>query len=307
MGRFDSARRAALMRDLVDRLSGRSSDLLSFHEVQQRLHLRSLVDRGIREIPLDQIVGSLGRPREFNRAFLPRREASRERWKDVEKLTEGQAGFPPIEVYKVADTYFVIDGHHRVSVVRSLGAPTIEAHVKEFETPVHLGPGASAEEVVLKGGLVEFLEAAGLEPSEDDEFLATVCNGYERLLDHISVHRWFLGLERDDEIGWSEAVASWHERVYAPVIERIRESGVLEEFPDRTPTDLYLFTMDHLHRLRERYAGEREVQAREAVEELGAQGGRRGLLERTLGLDRPADEGAEPEGGRESGGEGGTA
>lgn len=286
MAGFDAARRAAVMSDLVDWLSGRPTDLLDFEEVRQRLHLRSLVDRGIQEIALDKIVGSMGRPREFNRAFLPRREASRERWREVKALAEGQRGFPPIEVYQVADTYFVIDGHHRVSVARSLDAPTIEARVKEFVTPVHLGPEASAEEVVLKEGLAEFLEASGLVPDREDEFLVTVCNGYERLLQHISVHRWYLGLELSSEASWPDAVDSWYRRVYRPVIERIEESGILEEFPRRTPADLYLFTMDHLQRLRERYGAERAVEPEEALEELGAERSRRSRLKRKLGLRR---------------------
>jgi len=82
------------------------------------------------------------REREFNRAFLPREEKLRERWEDLEELALGARGFPPVELYRVGDVDFVVDGHHRV---------------KEFVTDVPLDPGASIEDVILKEGLARFL------------------------------------------------------------------------------------------------------------------------------------------------------
>lgn len=268
--RFAAARRAALVGDLLRYLQGRPVDLLAFDEVRDRLRLRNLVDRGLVDVPLDRIVGSVGRPHEFNRAFLPRKSALRQRWEEVEELVEGSVGFPPVQLYQVGDVFFVVDGHHRVSVERSIGAPTIEAQVKEFLSPVSLGPDASLEEVILKSGLVGFLETTGLAPEDPEELVVTVADGYERLLDHISVHRYFLGIELEREIPWEEAVASWYRVVYRPVLELIRESSVLDDFPGRTAADLYLFTMDHLHHLRERY-GEEAVGPRDAVEDLARQ------------------------------------
>ncbi len=255
MAHFDDARRAALMGDLLAHLTGRPTDLLPFDRVRENLRLENLVDRGVQEVALDRIVGTVGRERDFNRAFLPRDESLRARWQAVEGLAEGLEGFPSVELYRVGDAYFVVDGHHRVSVARTLGAPSIEAHVKEFETPVPLGPGASVEEVVLKSGLAAFLRTTRLVPSEPDEFRTTAPGGYERLLEHIGVHRYFRGIEDGREIPWDEAVRSWRDGVYRPMIRTIRASGVLGEFEGLTETDLYLFTMDHLHHLRERYGG----------------------------------------------------
>ncbi|MGZ6029543.1 MAG: hypothetical protein ACXWK5_09000 [Myxococcaceae bacterium] len=254
MTRFDSARRAALMQDLLGVLRGRPVDLLPFDRVRAGLRLKHVVDRGIQEVALESIVGTLGREKGFNRAFLPRDEALRDRWEEVEGLAEGAAGFPAVELYRVGDAYFVVDGHHRVSVERSMGAPAIEAHVREFLTPVPISPDASTEDVLVQSALVDFLEATGLEPEAPDEFRATEAHGYERLLEHITVHRYYRGIETGREASWAEAVASWRDNVYRPMMEAIRRSGIMEEFPGRTETDLYLFTMDHLHHLRERYA-----------------------------------------------------
>lgn len=241
------------MQDLLSHLLKRPADLLPFDEVRERLQLRHVVDRGVQEVPLERIAGTVQREREFNRAFLPREETLRERWEDLEELAEGTRGFPPVELYRVGDIDFVVDGHHRVSVARAKGAPTIEAHVKEFLTDVPLSAGASIEDVLLKEGLAGFLEAAGLVPSSPDEFRVMAPNGYERLLDHISVHRYYRGIELRRPVSWEEAARSWYETVYRPMIETIRQSRILSHFPGHTDTDLYLFTMDHLHQLRQRY------------------------------------------------------
>jgi len=250
---FDNARRIALMQDLLSHLLKRPADLLPFDQVRERLHLLRVIDRGIQEVPLERIVGTMQREREFNRAFLPREEKLRERWEDLEELALGSRGFPPVELYRVGDVDFVVDGHHRVSVARSQGARTIEARVKEFVTDVPLDPGASLEDVILKEGLARFLEATGLAPSTPDEFRVTEPNGYERLLDHVSVHRYYRGIELARPVPWEEAVRSWYETVYRPMVETIRRSQILKQFPAHTETDLYLFTMDHLHHLRQRY------------------------------------------------------
>ena len=140
MSEFDASRRRALVSDLLARLAGQPVDLLPFEEVRERLRLRHLVDRGRREVPLDRIVGSVGRAHEFNRFLLPRQEASRDRWQRIEQLAEGPVGFAPIDLYQVGGSFFVVDGHHRVSVARALGAPAIEGWVQEFLTPLTLAP-----------------------------------------------------------------------------------------------------------------------------------------------------------------------
>jgi hypothetical protein len=251
MSEFDRARLSAFIEDALNILQGRPSDLLPFDEVRERLKLKQIVDRGVQEVPLDRIVGSVGREREFTRAFLPREESLRKRWGELKDLAEGLTGFPPIELYYVNNIYFVVDGHHRVSVARSFGAPTIEGRVKEFVSPVELKPDSSIEEIILKSGLAAFLETTGLEQEYPGQYETTIPNGYERLLDHISVHRYYKGLETQSNVSWNDALISWRNTVYKPMIEAIQRNGILQQFPDKTETDLYLYVMDHLHHLRQ--------------------------------------------------------
>jgi hypothetical protein len=263
---FDEARRRALISDLLRFLRGQPRDLLRFDQVREKLRLRSVAERGIQEVPLGRIIGSLGREREFNRVFLPRDEALRNRWEEVHDIAHGPEGFQSVELYQVGAAFFVIDGHHRVSVARALGAPAIEAHVREFLSDVPIQPDDSIEELVLRRGRADFLEATAIESGPDD-FRVTEPDGYERLLDHISKHRYYLGLDQKRDIAWQDAVLSWRMHVYNPMIDIIRRSGVLEQFAGRTETDLYLFAMDHLHYLREQYG---DAPADHAVMEMSS-------------------------------------
>jgi hypothetical protein len=263
---FDEAKRAAFLKDLMSFFQRKPVDLLPFEEVKERLHLKQLVDRGVQEVPLSQIVGSLGRQNEFNRLFMPREESLRKRWEEVRQLAEGPQGFPPVELYFVPDVYFVVDGHHRISVARSVGAETIEAVVKEFRSVVRLTPETSIEEIINKTALADFLETAGLVQKSSTDYVVTVPNGYEKLLNHISVHRYYRGIELDRPVSWEEAVQSWRRSVYVPMIRIIRKHKILEDFPGSTETDLYLAIMDHLHYLKERAAPGKVGRARAAKE-----------------------------------------
>src|SRR5262249_6754493 len=93
---------------------------------------------------------------------------------------------------------------------------------------------------------LEFLTRTRLlELRPDAEVQLTLCGQYEKLLEHIEVHRWYLGMEQDQSVAWLDAVASWYDNVYSPIVESVRESNVLADFPGRTEADLYLWIIEH--------------------------------------------------------------
>src|SRR5436190_1550722 len=149
---FRRARQQAGLRDVLARLTGRSTELLSYDEVVRRLKATGSAETGLKEIPVDAIAGSVGRPNDFTRDFLPRNDSDENRWARVRLATTDPdvGGLPPIRVYQIGDAYFVIDGHHRVSVARRLGAKEIQAYVTQVSTRVPLSASASAEEIILK-------------------------------------------------------------------------------------------------------------------------------------------------------------
>lgn len=250
---FRRARQKAALEEVMARLTGHSSELMSFDEVRDRLRATSTVPRGLQEIPVDAIVGSVGRYADFTRSFLPRGTADEERWARVRAVAEGLEGLPPIEVYQVGDAYFVKDGHHRVSVARELGSTLIEAYVSELDVRVPFGPDTSPEELIIKTEYAEFLAKTHLDQLRPGADLSVSEPGrYPELEEHIQVHRYFMGIENQREIPYEEAVTHWYDVVYRPVVEVIQQQGILRDFPDRTEADLYLWIMEHRTDLGER-------------------------------------------------------
>jgi hypothetical protein len=84
---------------------------------------------GLQTVSICQIRGSEGRTADFDAEFRPLRKHNRERWQSVAVAHQAGAYLPPVELIQIGDTYFVRDGHHRVSVARAFGQEYIEAKV----------------------------------------------------------------------------------------------------------------------------------------------------------------------------------
>ena len=134
VSKFRSLRTKAFLQEMVSLLRGQSAELLSFGDVRARLRLREESYKGLQDIPVDKIIGSVGRHKEFTQTFLPKSNETQERWSRVYAKVNSLEGVPPIDVFQVDDVYFVRDGNHRVSVARELDAKTIQAHVTQLPT-----------------------------------------------------------------------------------------------------------------------------------------------------------------------------
>jgi nucleotide-binding universal stress UspA family protein len=267
---FRKARRQASMERILARLTGRSADLLPYEVVRTKLRAKAGRRRGPQDIPLDAIVGSVGRYSDFTRRFLPRQDSDQERWARVSAAVSALEGLPPIEVYRIGDAYFVRDGNHRVSVARQLDASHIQAYVTEVATSVPFSPDVQPDDLIIKAEYAGFLERTKLDiirPTAD--MSVTVPGRYGTLLEHIDVHRYFMGLNEKRDFSYGEAVASWYDEVYLPVVHMVRERAILREFPDRTETDIYLWASEHRAEL-EKSTGW-EIDAQPAVEDLAIQ------------------------------------
>src|SRR3712207_3956323 len=135
---FERVRRRALLRRVRAwlRKDVCSEFLPSFEEARRMLGGFVQVPRGIRTVPVAKIVGSVGRTRDFDEAFLPTRASARARWKRVDRAFYGSRELPPVRLFKVGAEYFVEDGNHRVSVARYQGVEWIDAEVVELLTGI---------------------------------------------------------------------------------------------------------------------------------------------------------------------------
>lgn len=250
---FQNARRRAFWQEMSSLLTGKSTELLSFDDIKTRLRLREESYKGLQNVPLERIVGSVGRYRDFTSSFLPKKTTSPDRWSRVYAQVSSMEGVPPIELYKVDDIYFVRDGNHRVSVARQIGAKTIEAHVTELPTSVDLEPGMSQEELDAAAAYAAFLEESGLRRTRahHQSLLLSEPSRYTEMLGHIYLHQKFMEKARSMAIAVEDAAADWYDNVFRPAITLIRKYDMLEHYPKRTEADLYLWMIEHLREVRE--------------------------------------------------------
>ena len=249
---FQQARFKAFFNRIWASLSGQRANLLSYDEIKEKLHIGGPIYRGVQTVRVEQIAGSLNRYHEFDRVFLPAHDKLASRWQSVNRAFYQDISLPPVVLYKVGQVYFVVDGHHRVSVARKQGQIFIEAEVRECSTRVNITPDLKPEDLEIIEDKVHFLERTALDTLKPDAYIKlTIPDGFDRMLEHIAVHGYFMGLDLKRDITDEEAVIDWYDNVYTPVIQVIRETGILREFPEKTEGDLYLWVLDHQHYLAE--------------------------------------------------------
>ena len=243
---FHGARRKASLEAILSRFTGKSYTMLPYDKVRTSLGGIELPYRELKDIPLDAIVGTVSRYNDFSRTLLPLQAIDGSRWARVRLANNEMEGLPPIEVYQIGDAYFILDGHHRASVARESGNQYIQAYVRPVRTRVPLSPTDDIEDIILKSEYTAFLNQTRLDELRPDADLRITEPGeYETLLEHISVHRYYLGINEKREISYKEAVTHWYDTLYMPVARIIHQRNILKDFPKRTEADLYTWVMEH--------------------------------------------------------------
>jgi hypothetical protein len=245
---YERARRRQAYRRLARliRRSPQPPDLLPLDEVSRRLRAFEQSYLGIMPIEVSRIVGTVDRGGEFDRDFLPRRRRVEDRWRRVEEaFPEGD--FPPIQVYRLGEAYFVIDGHHRVAIARQRRMSHIDAEVTELRSRWRLPADADLGRIIHAEQERIFMEESGLErarPEARIEF--TRAQGYIQLLENVKVHGYHLMQDRGEVLPPEDIAADWYDRVYRPTVEAIRRENLLELYPTATEGDLFLWVYQRL-------------------------------------------------------------
>jgi hypothetical protein len=249
---FSRARRRAFLRRIGAylRRDPGSNQLLSFEEVKDALGAVSQVYLGMREVPVEKIVGSVGRHRDFDRAFLPSKPDLGTRWRRIDEIMHSAEELPPVSLYKIGDAYFVQDGNHRVSVARQQGVEMIDAEVIELRTRVPVDSELTARDLLHKvehRHLLERLPIDRVLPEIKVEFSDVA--DYRRLATYIEAHGFRVSQLWKRYVSPEEVLRDWYEYSYRPIAEMIREERILDAFPGRTELDLYLWIVYHRERL----------------------------------------------------------
>lgn len=248
---YERARRKAWLNEVTALLTRRKNELLSFDEVSKLVGTSNQTYRGMQTVPIEKVVGSVDRYEDFDREFLPSQTNTRSRWTSIDRAYYQDVTLPPVTLYKVGDVYFVKDGNHRVSVAHQKGVRFIDAEVIEVRSRVPLTKDTDPRELLLLAEYGRFLEQTNLDVLRPDQHISfTALGRYDVLLEHIRVHRYFFGLDHPGHVlTWEQAVQSWYDTLYMPVVRTVRENDILADFPHRTEADLYLWVMDHRYSL----------------------------------------------------------
>ncbi|MFO7695856.1 MAG: universal stress protein [Anaerolineae bacterium] len=242
---FTEILQRARWRRFLNRLLGREKALLPYEEVKQRIGLREQSYRGLQPVPLDRIVGSLGRSGDFDRIFRPIQRNLESKWVSVNSASSAGVRLPPISLYRVGDAYFVVDGHNRVSVARQQGQAFIDAEVIEVSSRVPVTADLTLDDLDSLAAYRAFLDETRLDILRPEQSVRLSMPGdYTRLREHIRTHKYFVETETSRELTPDEAVAHWYDYVYVPVIQEIRHSEMLRDFAGLTEADLYLSVIE---------------------------------------------------------------
>ena len=225
-------------------------DLLPLDEARRRLRVVGQSYLGVREIPVERIIGSLDRTADFDRSFRPRRGFSRGRLASLRgAFPDGQ--MPPIEVQELGGAYFVADGHHRVALAREREAAFIDAEVTRLQTNYEVGPDVDVCQLVHTEQQRMFLEESGLGRARPDALIEfSRPGGYPELLEIVKAHGYDLARRRDALPTREQVAADWHDTVYRPGVAALQREALPQMYAYKTDTDLFLWIYQRRRALR---------------------------------------------------------
>ena len=259
---FLRVRRRRAMSRIAHRLRGEPGDvnvILPFEEVVAALGRTSERQLGLQVVPLDAVVGTVDRTRDFDRQFRPTTGRVRARWERIAAATRGGESLPPIDVYRIGDLHFVRDGHHRVSVARALGRRDIDAYVTEVTTRVPVDGDLRVSDLLLKDHERLFGERVPLPGAARERLRVSDPWDYSVLAEGVEAWGFRVMQDRGAFMDREQVAAEWYEREYVPVVAMLRDCGLIGP---GTETDSYLRLSAERYRLMRTHQWTDEVLAR---------------------------------------------
>ncbi len=207
----------------------------TFDQIREAEKAYEAVKRGVATVPLDKIVGSVGRYSDFDKQFRLQGAGNEDRLQSVTQALQEGRPIPPVSLYQIKDKYYIVDGHHRVTAARNLKQSHIQATILE------LLPSEDTVDNRLYLEKIDFRDKMGLTRALE----LTEPGQSEYLLQQVTTHQQYLAEEQQQEVSLQEAGADWYRTIYLPLKTLIKNSGLLRSFPDRTVDDLYLYISTH--------------------------------------------------------------
>ena len=260
---FLRARRRQVLARLARRLRREPDDvnlILPFDEVIAALGRVGERPLGLQVIRLDTIVGTVDSRRDFDRHFRPTSSRVRERWERLALAQRRGEAIPPIEVYRVGDLHFVIDGHHRVSIALATGSKTIDAYVTEILTALPARGITRRGELLLKSYELMFRSRVPLPASAYTQLMVSDPWSYAELGE--AVEAWGFRLIQAEGVfrDRAEIARRWFRDEYTPVVRMLHDANLVGSCTD---AEAYLVIAGERYRLMRTHEWNDEV-----IEEL---------------------------------------
>ena len=238
---FSRARRARLLAEIGRRLRREPDDvglMLPFEEVVEALGRTGQHDLGLQIVPLDAIVGTVDRGVDFDRRLRPTSARLRSRWERIASAQRRGEALPPVSLFKIGDLYFVRDGHHRVSVAKSLGREDIDAYVTEVNTRLQLGQDTLVSDLPLKDHERLFRERVPLPPEARQRIQLKDPWDFGALSEAVEAWGFRVMQHRGTYMDRGEVARLWFAEEYEPVVELLRAGDLTVD--GETETEAYM-------------------------------------------------------------------
>jgi hypothetical protein len=246
---FQRARRRQVLSRLAQRLRRGPDDvslILPFDEVVAALGMRGERRLGLQTIRLDTIVGTVDSSRDFDRRFRPTSGRVRERWERLALAQRRGEPIPPIEVYRLGDMHFVIDGHHRVSIAIATGATTIEAYVTEVLTQLPPTVIRGRRDLLVKSYERIFRARVPLPAADLAKITVTDPWSYAELGEAVEAWGFRYMQDKGRFLDRAEVARHWYAEEYVPVVRMMRAADLIGS---RTEAEAYMRVAAERYRL----------------------------------------------------------
>lgn len=254
---FARARNKALFNEIQHLLTPEEAAMISLKAVRKVIKTQSETYIGMKVIPINKIVGSEGRYRDFDNQFFPKRSIIKERWEHVDEAVIKDIVLPPIKVYELGGLYFVRDGNHRVSVAKSKGVEFIDAEVVSLQTEIKLSPARTLNGMmkqIISYEKRNFYFETNFGDITDYWVLDFSTAGqYDVIYNHILTHKYFINQNQTEEIPMEYAILSWFNNVYLPVVTTIQKYKIMKYFRKNTVSDLYVWIITFYDELKKKF------------------------------------------------------
>lgn len=258
---FAKARNKAFFNEIQHLLSPEEASLISLNDVKQLVKANNETYIGMKTIPIDKIVGSEGRYKDFDNHFLPKNSFMRNRWEHVDEAAIQFIDLPPIKVYELAGLYFVRDGNHRVSVAKARGTEFIDAEVVSLQSEIKLKNPRNKADIIKQ--IIHYEKRVFYSETNFGDITDYWCldfsttGRYDVIYNHILTHKYYINQNNpEEEMSLETAISSWYNNVYLPIAASITKEHILHAFPNRTVADLYVWIVRYWDILKQKFGGD---------------------------------------------------